>query len=184
MRHLIAGNVDQRFLEEIGALSHLERLEFEWPFVAKDLTPLLGLEKLRFLSIDSPRHISDFAPLLRLPSLRMLFLTNPAKMADLEWLRDAHHLEVVGIEGGTLCPFRIPGLRPLAGLRSLRAFFAVSTRLADEDLSPLADCAHLEYLGIAAVAPPAEFERLKAAKPMLLCDWFRPAMWEALQSSR
>ena len=183
LRHLIAANVDQPFLEEIGDLTDLERLELEWPMVAKDLSPLLRLEHLAFLSIDSPRNVADFQPLLDLPALRTLIITNPKRMVDLEWLAEAHHLEVIGIEGGMWSPYTIPTLRPLAGLRSLRAFLGVSTKLSDKSLAPLADCPGLEYLGIACVAPQAEFDGLKAAKPDLLCDWFRPEMWAAIQST-
>jgi hypothetical protein len=184
LRHLISGNVDQPFLDEVGKLANLERLELEWPMVAKDLTPLFGLEKLAFLSIDSPRNIADFRPLLDLPALRTLIITNPKKMADLSWLSEAHHLEVIGIEGGMWSPYKIPSLEPLAGLRSLNAFLGVSTRLADKSLAPLAHCPNLAYLGIACVAPKEEFDRLKAAKPGLACDWFRPEMWAALRATR
>lgn len=184
LRHLISGNVDQPFLEEIGELEGLERLELEWPMVAKDLSPLLRLKKLNFLSIDSPRNITDFWPLLDLPALRTLIITNPKKMTDLGWLGDAHHLEVIGIEGGMWSPYKIQSLRPLAGLRSLRAFLGVSTRLADKNLAPLADCPRLEFLSIACVAPQAEFDRLKASKPDLNCDWFRPEIWATLKATR
>ena len=184
LRHLISGNVDQSFLNEIGSLIGLERLELEWPMVAKDLSPLLALKGLTYLSIDSPRHISDFRALLELPALRTLIITNPKKMADLSWLAGAHHLEVIGIEGGMLTPYNIPTLAPLAGLRSLRAFLGVSTRLADQSLEPLINCPRLEYLGIACVAPQSEFHRLKNAKPNLICDWFRPEMWAALRTAR
>lgn len=179
LRHLISGNVDQPFLDEIGELTDLERLELEWPMVAKDLTPLLGLEHLTFLSIDSPRNIADFRPLLDLPALRTLIITNPTKMSGLEWLGEAHQLEVIGIEGGMWSPYKIPTLSPLAGLRSLKAFLGVSTKLIDKSLAPLTDCPRLEYLRIACVAPQAEFEGLKAAKPNLVCDWFRAEMWSA-----
>jgi hypothetical protein len=184
LRHLISGNVDQPFLDEISNLGGLERLELEWPMVAKELTPLLKLENLAYLSIDSPRNIADFRALLELPALRTLIITNPKKMADLSWLVEAHHLEVIGIEGGTWSPYKIPTLRPLAGLRALRAFLGVSTKLGDQSLDPLADCPRLEYLGIACVAPQAEFDRLKKAKPNLVCDWFRPEIWAALRSTR
>ena len=127
LRHLISGNVDQPFLDEIGNLGGLERLELDWPMVAKDLTPLLKLLNLAYLTIDSPRHIADFRPLLELPALRTLIITNPTQMADLSWLVEAHHLEVIGIEGGMWSPYKIPTLRPLAGLRALRAFLGVST---------------------------------------------------------
>lgn len=85
--------------------------------VAKNLTPLLRLGKLTFLSIDSPRHIAGFRPLLELPALRTRIITNPKKMTDLEWLDGAHHLEVIGIDGGMWSPYKIPTLQPLAGLR-------------------------------------------------------------------
>jgi hypothetical protein len=184
LRHLISGNVDQPFLYEIGELDNLERLELEWPMVAKDLTPILRLKKLAFLSIDSPRYIGDFRPLLELPCLRTLIITNAKKMTDLEWLRGAHQLEVIGIEGGMYSPYKIPTLQPIAGLRALRAFLGVSTKLVDSSLAPLVDCPQLEYLGIGCVAPRAEFDRLKAAKPDLACNWFRPEMWKAARSPR
>jgi hypothetical protein len=182
LRHLISGNVDQPFLEEIGRLGELQRLELEWPMVAKDLTPLLAMKKLTFLSIDTPRNISDFRPLLNLPALRTLIITNAKKMVDLTWLSGAHHLEVIGIEGGAWNAYKIPSLSPLAGLRALRAFLGVSTELADKNLQPLADCPSLEYLRIACVAPQAQFEQLNAAKPDLICQWFRPEMWAAIRS--
>ena len=184
LRHLISANVDQPFLEEIGELAGLERLELEWPMVAKDLTPLLALENLTFLHIDSPRNIADFRPLLDLPALRTLIITNPKKITDLEWLGEAHHLEVIGIEGGMWSPYKIPTLKPLAGLRSLRAFLGVSTRLADKSLAPLMECPRLKFLSVACVAPQIEFEGLERAKPDLVCDWFRPEMWAALRSAR
>lgn len=183
LKHLISGYVDQAFLDEIGRLADLERLELEWPMVAKDLAPLRDLKKLTFLSIDSPRNISDFLPLLDLPALRTLIITDAKKMADLHWLSEAHHLEVIGIEGGTWSPYRIPSLAPLAGLRSLRAFFGVSTKLADKNLQPLADCPSLQYLRIACVAPQAQFDQLQTAMPNLVCHWFRSEMWTAIRSA-
>ena len=110
-----------------------------------------------------------------------LRFTNAKNMTDLEWLGEAHDLEVIGIEGGMWSPQIIPTLKPLAGLRSLKAFLGVSTKLADKSLAPLIECPRLEYLSIACVAPQAEFEGLKAAKPNLVCDWFRPEMWATLQ---
>lgn len=149
--------------------------------VAKDFTPLVRLKKLAFVSVDSPQNIVDFRPLLGILSLRTLIITNPKKMTDLDWLSEAHHLEVIGIEGGTWSPYTIPTLKPLAELRSLKAFLGVSTKLADQNLAPLALCPNLEFLGIANVAPRDEFEQLKAAKPNLVCDWFRPEMWSSLR---
>lgn len=177
LRHLIAGSPDQAYLDEICTITGLERLELEWPVTAKRLDGLRALHRLRHLSIDSPRNITDFAPLLELPSLRTLLITNAKHMTDISWLADAHHLEVIGIEGSMWTTQRIPTLQPLARLRELRAFFAVSTRLADHDLSPLAECPKLEFIGCARVAKREEFERLHAMRPDVVCSWFRPEMW-------
>lgn len=177
IRHLIASKVDQKFLEEIGGLGDLRRLELEWPFLAADLTPLLSLTKLEHLSIDSPRHLSDLSPLLELPRLETLLITNAKKIPNIEWLRDAHHLQVIGIEGAIDCDYTIDSLSPLAGLKSLRAFLGVSTRLADKSLVPLAACPKLEFLGIARFAPRSEFEQLQQARPDIYCRWFDPEAW-------
>jgi hypothetical protein len=178
LRHLIAANVDHAFLEEIGQLQGLRRLELEWPFLGTELTPLLALERLEHLSIDSPRKLSDFSALLQLPSLRTLMITNAKRMSNIEWLSGAHHLEVIGIEGAIDAPYTIESLAPLAALRSLRAFLGVSTRLADKRLMPLAQCPKLEYLSIARCAPRSEFELLQEARPDIVCSWFDPNAWE------
>lgn len=178
LKHLIAANVDQALLQEIGELCELRRLELEWPFLGTDLTPLLSLKRLEHLSIDSPRKLSDFSALLELPSLRTLLITNAKKMPDIEWLRDAHSLEVIGIEGAIDSPYKIESLAPLAGLGSLRAFLGVSTQLADKRLMPLAQCRKLEYLGIAQCAPRSEFALLHQARPDVVCKWFDPEAWE------
>ena len=184
VRHLIVGNADQACIDEIGRLGELERLELEAPLLAGDLEPLLGLPSLKHLSIDSPRKIADFSPLLKLPSLRTLLITNAKLMPDLEWLRPADHLEVIGIEGGMYSTATIASLAPLAGLRSLQAFLATSTRLADKELMPLAECPSLRFIGIARVAPQSEFERLMQARPDICCDWFRPEMWKTRPARR
>ena len=177
LKDLIAGSVDQHFLEEIGELSNLERLELGWPVTATDLSPLLRLPTLRHLSIDSPRKISEFSALLKLPALEKLFITNAKHMPDIEWLADARHLTVIGVEGGMWSPQRIPSLRPLAGLPSLQAFFGTTIKVVDKDVMPLAACPNLQFLGVAAFAPRSEFERLHAARPDIICSWFRPEPW-------
>ena len=165
------------FLEEVGKVSGLRRLELEWPFLGADLTPLLALKRLEHLSINSPRNLADLSALLQLPALRKLMITNARNMPDIEWLRGAHHLEVIGIEGAIDSPCKIDSLAPLAGLASLRAFLGVSSKLTDKRLMPLAECPKLEYLSIARCAPRSEFELLHEARPDIVCNWFDPKAW-------
>lgn len=178
IRELVVSHADQGCIEEISGLTNMERLELSYPVTGSDLSPLLTLHSLRHLSIDSPRKIADFSQLLKLPALRKLMIENAKLLPDIEWLHEAHDLEVIGIEGGMDTPAKIPSLRPLAGLRSLQAFLATSTRLADKDLMPLAECPSLRFLGIARVAPQAEFQKLMHARPDIYCSWFDPSAWK------
>ncbi|UUR07232.1 hypothetical protein [Sphingomonas glaciei] len=104
-------------------------------------------------------------------------MTNDKMMPDIEWLREAHHLDVIGIESAIDCDHTIQSLAPLAGLQSLRAFLGVSTRLAETSLMPLAECPKLEFLDIARYAPRFEFEQLRRARPDIFWRWFDPKAW-------
>jgi hypothetical protein len=177
LTHLIAGNVDQPMLEEIVKLERLERLELQWPTLAEDLTPLTRLPRLRFLSIINPRKVTDFSLLATLPSLRTLMIENAKHLTSIDWLAGSHHLNVIGIEGAMDTKQTIAALAPLAGHQGLEAFLGTSLRLLDPSLMPLATCPNLQFIGIARVAKKPEFDRLRAARPDIACNWFKDAMW-------
>jgi len=178
LRDLVAIAVDQAYLDEICVIDGLERLELSYPVTAHDLSGLRALTGLRHLAIDSPRNVTDFRPLLDIPSLRTLLIGNARHMKDIAWLADAHHLEVIGIEGSTWTQQKVPSLSPLRGLEGMKAFFATSVRIGDNDLSPLAACPQLEFLECARCVPRSEFERLQRLRPDLICYWFRWHMWD------
>lgn len=175
---LVAEAADQAFLEEICELDNLRYLYLGWPTTAKDLAPLTRLEKLRFLKIDSPRNIADFTSLTQLPRLEALFIENAKHLAALDWLAPlAGQLKVLGIEGSLDTNQKIESLAPLAGF-DLEALFLTSTRIADQDLTPLHGMTNLRYLRTAINAPRAQFEALHAALPECECQWFDPAAWK------
>jgi len=177
LKVLLAGGADQAYLDEICTITGLERLELGWPVTARSLDGLRALTRLRYLKIDSPRNVADFTPVLALPSLRTLLIENAKHMKDIEWLADAHHLDVIGIEGSMWTIQKIPTLAPLAGLKGMRAFLATAVRLGEKNLFPLAECPRLEYLSCARFAPREEFEMLRKLKPGLRCSWFDSDMW-------
>lgn len=177
LKELLAGGADQSYLDEICTIIGLERLELGWPVTAHSLEGLRALTRLRYLKIDSPRNIADFTPVLALPSLQTLLIENAKHMKDIEWLADAHHLDVIGIEGSMWTMQKVPSLAPLAGLKGMRAFMATSVRLGEKNLFPLAECPRLEYLSCARFVPREEFEMLRKLKPGLRCSWFDPDMW-------
>ncbi|MEO1488473.1 MAG: hypothetical protein AAFR88_03415 [Pseudomonadota bacterium] len=174
----MAEATDQAFLEEICELDQLEFLNMAYPTTVKELVPLKKLRRLRFLRIDSPRNIDDFSALLEIESLEALIIENAKHLATLDWLAPlASQLKVLGIEGSMSTTQRIESLAPLASF-DLEALFLASTRLADQDLTPLHGMKNLKLLQTAINAPRREFEALKEALPDCVCSWFDPANWK------
>ena len=181
---LVAAAANQDFLEEIGGLTELEYLELGWPVTATDLAPLRALTQLRHLVITSPRAIADFTPILGLPKLERLFIENARHLTSLDWLRPLKdRLVALGIEGSLYTAQAIPTLAPLEGF-ALEALFLTNTRLADQDLSPIATMPNLRFLGTAMNAPRAQFMALKAARPALECGWFDEAIWAGFKDPK
>jgi hypothetical protein len=177
LKHLIASNVDQPFLEEICTIEGLERLDLQWPVTSRDLSPLRKLKRLKRIHIDSPHKVEDFTPLLDISTLRFLFIENAPHLRDAKWLSGAHHLEAIGIEGSLWTTQHLESLAPFAGLQSLRGLFLGSVRLGHAKLGPLAECPQLEILHCARFASIEEFKELQRLKPHLSCTWFDPSTW-------
>jgi hypothetical protein len=172
LRTLVAGAVNQDYLDEICQLEQLEHLELGWPVTASDLGGLKRLSKLHVLKIDTPRNIHDFTPIIGLPALRYLFIENAKHLKDLRWLSPLkHRLHSLGIDGSIWTMQHVPSLKPLAGFE-FEALFLTSVRLEDKDLTPLADCPNLKLLTCARFAPKENFEALKALRPDIQCRWF------------
>lgn len=177
LRTFVADAVNQPFLEEISHLENLQHLEMDWPTTAQDLSPLTALRQLKVLKIKSPRTVVDFTPLLQLPALEVLFIENAKHMTTLDWLKPlSAQLVVLGIEGSMWTNQRIPSLTPLTGFL-VEALFLTSTRIADGSLKPLQTMPNLKFIGTAKNASRAEFTALHAARPDVVCDWFRDEMW-------
>lgn len=172
LTRLLTSAVDQGFLDEICTLEALEYLWLGWPVTAHDISGLTRLKRLRFLKIDSPRNLTDFRPLAELPALTSLFVENAKHLHDLDWLAPlGPRLWSLGIEGSMWTMQKLPGLAPFSGL-GMEALFLTSVRLADKDLTPLADCPNLKYLSCARFAPKPRFDALKALRPDIECIWF------------
>jgi hypothetical protein len=177
LRELSAHGVNQPFLDEIAGLTALEYLDLGWPVTATDLAPLRSLANLRHLVINSPRNIADFTPLLGLPKLERLFIENAKHLHSLDWLRPLKdRLVALGIEGSMWTAQPIDSLAPLEGF-ALEALFLTNTRLADQDLSPIATMANIRFLGSGINAPRAQFFALRDTKPNLQCSWFAERAW-------
>ncbi|MGB3472672.1 MAG: hypothetical protein WBA51_17795 [Erythrobacter sp.] len=184
LKALLAKGTDQAYLEELSELTGLEYLDLDWPTTAKDLSPITRLRDLRTLRIDSPRNINDFTPVLELPKLETLLIENAKSMTALDWLKPlAPRLRVLGIEGSMHTDMKIDSLAPLEGFQ-LGALLLRSTRIADQDLTPLHSMTSLEFFNTALNAPRSQFEALQHALPTLQCDWFYWEKWKGFRDPR
>lgn len=171
LRALVAKGADQDFLDEICQLTSLEYLNLAYPVTARDLSCLTRLTELHTVIIDSPRNVTDFSPLMKLPKLHTLLIEHAKHLVDLEFLRDAHHLRVIGVEGSFTTHQKLASLQPLAGLRNLEVLFLAAVRLKDKDITCLAECPKLWALESARFAPKAQFDQLRRLMPDLECRW-------------
>ena len=176
-------NVEREGIRDLTGLElavNLERLDMAYNDVS-DLSPLAGLDGLRFLYAtdnDDLRDISplrgatgleeiflgsspvvDYAPLADLTELRRLFLSRVA-FADLSVLSGLTKLEQL-----TCWSCGITDLAPLAGLTGLHTLELNGNRVSDiADLAAMTEMTLLDLRGnpLAALAPVAGMGKLGA----------------------
>lgn len=177
LTELAAVAADQNFMDEIGELSNLERLDLRFPMRAPDLSPLTKLKKLRTLRLDGCSKVVDFSPIAMLPALSNLQIENAQHLYDIEWIRPLKdRLFVLGIEGSVSKDQRIASFAPLGGF-AFEAIFTVSIMLKDRDLTPLETCPNLHLYEGTRCAPREHFERLEKTHPEMICAWFDWDRW-------
>lgn len=182
LRELCAFSVNQDYLDEIGHLRALEYLEIPKFFTAKDLDPLLNLQNLRILKINSPRNILDFAPISTLPKLERLHITNAWKMGEIDWLRPLKdRLRVFSFDGDMYRNAYLNSLAPLEGF-DLVALLLGNTKIGDTSLAPVQSMQNLRFLQASSSIPRSEYESLHRALPQLKCCWFHDEAWERLRA--
>jgi Leucine-rich repeat (LRR) protein len=167
---LKARQVNQEFLNEICELPNLVYLELD-VVTATDLTPLKNLVSLESLRIESVRKAEDFTPLAAMNWLGYLSINHAKHLSELSQLSNAHHLRMLGVEGGMWGAQKIEGLQPLCGLQSLECLFMSSVVLRDKDLSCLAEIPNLRVFDCARFASKSQFEELRKLLPELECRW-------------
>ena len=178
LRILVAGAVNQDYLDEICQLEKLEELELSWPVTAETLEGLTKLRRLEKLKVDSPRNISDFTPLTKLFGLKHLAIENAKHLYNLRWMHPLKdRLESLALDGSINTTQKLESLDPLDGF-AFKKLSLVSASVKDKDLSPLITCRQLKLLDCAkAVSTFDGFMALADARPDLQCQWFDPDWW-------
>ncbi len=172
LRHLIAFQVNQEFLEEISELPHLEFL-YIIQLTATNAECLGRCKNLRHLIIKGGTKIASLSWLQLLPLLDSLLLENFKKITDISFIEPLISLRAFGLEGSMWTTQQADSFRPIAKLPNLEALFLANCRPVMDGLEPLHSISQLRYLTIAAFFPNADFVKLHSALPNFECDWFQ-----------
>ncbi|MET4098660.1 hypothetical protein ABIB37_000897 [Agrococcus sp. UYP10] len=143
----VEAGVDQDFLDVIGSLRGLRRLDVETGTYG-DLVPLAGLQRLRAVILDC-RRVRSVAPLLALQDLHSIELYGAAKVEDLERLGELDTLRDLAFSA---TPSSTLQVRPtsfswMSRLRNLQSLHLAGAVIS-ADLTPLAELPKLRHLTI------------------------------------
>jgi hypothetical protein len=137
---------DQAFLDAVGRLSRLRRLDLCWNRV-EDLAPLAELKALTHLSLGASPRVRSLEPLRHLPALKALALYEDfSGLKSLDDLRGITSLQGLRLAGSDRHREPYESLEPLGSLAGLRFLLLTRIRVRRGGYAPLAALTGLEYL--------------------------------------
>jgi hypothetical protein len=173
LKSLWCFNVGESELEAIGRCTSLESLYIDG-LRADSIRALLGLGRLRILSLENCSKIASIPDLEPLQNLRGLSLSNFSKVHDLGPLGRLHRLVALAVSGSMWKTMTVASFSPLKALTELRWLHLTNIKVADESLEPLQGMLKLKRLEIANFYSTREFARLAVALASTECTWFKP----------
>lgn len=129
-------------VQQISALTHLTDLNLSG-CVIDTIDPLIALQNLNTLRLNSCTLISDFSPLAQLPQLRALDLGGCSQLIDLQPIEQIYTLEALSLNG---CR-QLTDLARLTGLSQLKKL-TLRGCLSLKDISPLVALTNIEVLDL------------------------------------
>ena len=162
--------VSQPMFEAICQMPQLEVLIIKWSAIV-DLTPLTQLRELRHFQLGNSSKIISLEPLARLHDLQTLYFGGLPKCSDFSPLAELHALRELHITGDQSAQ-RIDDLTPLAQLHALKDLSLRHCKLPS--LRPLAALTSLRELGLFGNNPLDEIAWLSVQLPNTECMQFQP----------
>jgi hypothetical protein len=98
------------------------------------------------LSFEWATKISSLSPVFRMTWLRRLEIRDFPRLTDLEGIDALQDLAELDLSGGMWKPLRVASVRPIAALRSLTSLTLQNFRVADDDVTVLANLTSLRSL--------------------------------------
>lgn len=145
----LRSRVPQELLDSLSGQPQLEALQIKWgPY--RHMGVIAELPVLSDLSLGGANRLESFEPLRDRSGLVSLSVTQAHEVTDLSPLSSLTGLTelLFGGDIGSDRPVRIPDVRWLEPLESLRALWLPGTLLVDADLSPLLSLPNLEEVHI------------------------------------
>ncbi|MBH5328235.1 leucine-rich repeat domain-containing protein [Eikenella sp. S3360] len=148
---------------------------------APELPDFSPLHSLRHLSLDWAGKITDLSPLFQLNDLQTLEIINFPKLRNLDGIGSMSSLTTLhlsGNHGSCTPPLRLDSIAPVAELPNLTDFSLANAKLADDDITILAQCRGLHRLHLSNQFEKQQFAYLAKHLNSQL-DTPIAALWES-----
>jgi hypothetical protein len=124
------------------------------------ITKMDGIERLQTvsdLSLEWATKIVSISPIFDMLPLRNLEVIDFSRLAHFEGIAKLRNLVSFRASGGVWNQLRVSSVRPLVGLRSLKSLTLQNIRIADDDITVLAELPQLTHLLLSNQFDRAQF---------------------------
>ncbi|MDT0002494.1 hypothetical protein QJV14_04190 [Listeria cossartiae subsp. cayugensis] len=138
--------MNQKLFDAICCQENLEELGIKWGMYP-DITKIVNLRKLKYLSLTSGASLKDISPLGELDQLEVLILSTVGA-EDYLPLKNLTKLKQLGLHSGMDNTLTANTLAFLSELKDLRNFHTTGFRLENGDYNPVLSLEKIEYLSV------------------------------------
>lgn len=165
--------VDQDYFEAICEMENLESLNI-WTSIISDISSILKLKKQKSLSLNNFSRLEDISPLIGLKSLEYLSILASFKISNYESIGQMTWLKSLEIGGDTFAPKNLilKSLEPFAKLTELVELDMSSASIRDRNYRQILKLKKLKRLDAHWRMKNEEREFLQKEHPSLRSGFF------------
>ncbi len=165
--------VNQKYFDSICKMKNLERLFF-WTSTVDNILNIKNLKKLTWLNVERFNRLTDISPILGLEELRLLSISNCFKIDTYDMIGKLTKLEGLDLSGDEFAPknLRLKSLIPFETLRNLKHLDLCSTSVIDKSYDSILKMDKLERFDITVHIAKDLREKIKSRHKNLKAGFF------------
>lgn len=164
---------NQDFFDSICNMTNLEELHL-WTSRVDNISNIIKLKKLQYLSLDSFSRLTDISPIIELNELQRLYIENCFKIENFEVIGNLRQLIGLALIGYPFGPrnLRIKSLKPFENLINLKHLDLSSTSVIDNSYESVLCLENLERFDISIKIPKQIRDKIKVNHKRLTAGLF------------